>query len=204
MRENDMWKSVNFALTMAFMGDIMRESESGREKDVELFGIKTELKARTNSLIASRSGEESSEQLEKAEELSGMLVLSVLCMLVKRLKNGEAEGGEMFAYLDESLGFGMGKNAMKALEYDLEEIREGIKKSMKSLILMGLKSENMTDVLHLFKALARLSRFAEEKLVEMEGFEEPQIGTTAAELGELALDAAEMAKAETEKDGIKL
>lgn len=201
MPEKDMWKSVNFALTMAFMGDVMRDSEDGRENDIKLLGIKTELGARVSSLIASRSEDRSSENREKAEALSGMLVLSMLCLLIKRTEGGKVTGGEIFDYLDESLDLGMGQNALKVLKSDEEEIREAIKKSMKSLILMGLKTENMTDVLHLFKALAGLSRLAEEELGEHKEFKELKIGATAAELGELALDASEMARAEIEIGG---
>ncbi len=201
MPEKDMWKSVNFALTMAFMGDVMRDSEDGREKDIKLLGIKTELGARVSSLIASRSEERSAESREKAEALSGMLVLSMLCLLIKRTEGAKVTGEEIFDYLDENLDLDMGQSALKVLKSDEEEIREAIKKSMKSLILMGLKTENMTDVLHLFKALAGLSRLAEEALVELEEFKELKIGATAAELGELALDASEMARAEIEKGG---
>lgn len=201
MPEKDMWKSVNFALTMAFMGDVMRDSEDGRENDIKLLGIKTELGARVSSLIASRSEDRSSENREKAEALSGMLVLSMLCLLIKRTEGGKVTGGEIFDYLDENLDLGMGQNALKVLKSDEEEIREAIKKSMKSLILMGLKTENMTDVLHLFKALAGLSRLAEEELGEHKEFKELKIGATAAELGELALDASEMARAEIEIGG---
>ena len=201
MPEKDMWKSVNFALTMAFMGDVMRDSEDGREKDIKLLGIKTELGARVSSLIASRSEDRSSENREKAEALSGMLVLSMLCLLIKRTEGAKVTGEEILTYIEENLDLGMGQSALKVLKSDEEEIREAIKKSMKSLILMGLKTENMTDVLHLFKALAGLSRLAEEALVELEEFKELKIGATAAELGELALDASEMARAEIEKGG---
>ena len=201
MPEKDMWKSVNFALTMAFMGDVMRDSEDGREKDIKLLGIKTELGARVSSLIASGSEERSADSREKAEALSGMLVLSMLCLLIKRTEGAKVTGEEILTYIEENLDLGMGQSALKVLKSDEEEIREAIKKSMKSLILMGLKTENMTDVLHLFKALAGLSRLAEEALVELEEFKKLKIGATAAELGELALDASEMARAEIEKGG---
>ncbi len=201
MPEKEMWKSVNFALTMAFMGDVMRDSEDRREKDIKLLGIKTELGARVGSLITSRSEERSSENREKAETLSGMLVLSMLCLLIKHTEYGKVTGEEIFNYLDESLDLGMGQNVLKVLKSDEEEIREAVKKSMKSLILTGLKTENMTDLLHLFKALAGLSRLAEEALGELEEFKEIRIGATAAELGELALDASEMARAEIERGG---
>ena len=168
---------------------------------IKLLGIKTELGARVSSLIASRSEDRSSESREKAEALSGMLVLSMLCLLIKRTEGAKVTGEEIFDYLDENLDLDMGQSALKVLKSDEEEIREAIKKSMKSLILMGLKTENMTDVLHLFKALAGLSRLAEEALVELEEFKELKIGATAAELGELALDASEMARAEIEKGG---
>lgn len=198
MPEKEMWKSVNFALTMAFMGDVMRDSEDRREKDIKLLGIKTELGARVGSLIKSRSEERSSENRKKAETLSGMLVLSMLCLLIKHTEYGKVTGEEIFNYLDESLDLGMGQNVLKVLKSDEEEIREAVKKSMKSLILTGLKTENMTDLLHLFKALAGLSRLAEEALGELEEFKEIRIGAVAAELGELALDASEMARAEIE------
>lgn len=199
MSEKEMWKSVNFALTMAFMGDLLRDDEKRSERDIKLLGVKTELRARVSSLLASRSEEKIPENLGKAEALSRMLILSMICMVVKKAESGSAEGEELFTYLDESLDLGMGQDALKALHSDEEERRDAILKSMKSLILMGLKSENMTDVLHLFKALAGLSRLAEEALREREELKELKTGTVAAELGELALDAGEMARAEIEK-----
>lgn len=200
MPEKEMWKSINFALTMAFMGDIMSEGEDRRENDLKLLSIKAELEERMNSLIGSLGKERVSESLSKAEKLSRMLVLSILCMLAKRAESSVVTDEEVFAYLNERLDLGVEQYALKVLCSDEDELREALLKSMKSLILMGLKTENMTDVLHLFKALAGLSRVAEEALREREEFKEMKTGAVAAELGELALDASEMARAEVEND----
>ena len=200
MPEKEMWKSINFALTMAFMGDIMSEGEDLCEKDLKLLSIKAELEERMCSLIGSSDKERRPENYVQAKNLSRMLILSMLCMLIKKAKRGTVTEEELFTYLNERLDLGMGQNALKVLRSDEEEIREAIKKSMKSLILMGLKTENMTDVLHLFKALAGLSRLAEEALREREEFKGLKTGTVAAELGELALDASELARTETESD----
>ena len=89
-----------------------------------------------------------------------MLVLSILCMLAKRAESSVVTDEEVFAYLNERLDLGVEQYALKVLCSDEEELREALLKSMKSLILMGLRTENMTDVLHLFKALAGLSRVA--------------------------------------------
>lgn len=198
MPENEMWKSINFALTMAFMGDIARDNGDKLENDIRLFGLKTELHARMDSLVCRSSENKNPYDFERAENMSRMLLVSMLYIVAKKAENGAATAAELFSRLNEGLDLGLDERAAEALESDEDEAGEALKKSIKSLILMGIRSENMTDVLYLFKALAGLSRVAEETLGEYEELVDVHAGAAAAELGELALDASEMARAEAE------